>query len=61
MRELNSRVVHVCGLTEIYGPITVCPEQEVDLPLSGQVCRALFDGGLAQGPSSDWSGSSTSR
>ena len=26
--ELNFRVVHVYGLTETYGPITVCPEQE---------------------------------
>ena len=28
MSELNFRVVHVYGLTETYGPITVCPEQE---------------------------------
>jgi acyl-CoA synthetase (AMP-forming)/AMP-acid ligase II len=28
MSELNLRVVHVYGLTETYGPITVCPEQE---------------------------------
>ncbi len=27
MDELNFRVVHVYGLTETYGPITVCPEQ----------------------------------
>jgi fatty-acyl-CoA synthase len=27
MAELNFRVVHVYGLTETYGPITVCPEQ----------------------------------
>src|SRR5215470_8478466 len=27
MSELNFRVVHVYGLTETYGPITVCPEQ----------------------------------
>jgi fatty-acyl-CoA synthase len=35
MSELNFRVVHVYGLTETYGPITVCPEQEHwrDLPL----------------------------
>jgi fatty-acyl-CoA synthase len=35
MSELNFRVVHVYGLTETYGPITVCPEQEAwrDLPL----------------------------
>jgi fatty-acyl-CoA synthase len=26
--ELNFRVVHVYGLTETYGPITVCPTQE---------------------------------
>jgi fatty-acyl-CoA synthase len=34
MSELNFRVVHVYGLTETYGPITVCPEQEAwrDLP-----------------------------
>ena len=33
--ELNFRVVHVYGLTETYGPITVCPEQDSwrDLPL----------------------------
>ena len=28
MSELNLRVVHVYGLTETYGPITVCPEQQ---------------------------------
>jgi fatty-acyl-CoA synthase len=28
MDELNFRVVHAYGLTETYGPITVCPEQE---------------------------------
>jgi fatty-acyl-CoA synthase len=28
MSELNFRVVHVYGLTETYGPITVSPEQE---------------------------------
>jgi fatty-acyl-CoA synthase len=28
MDELNFRVVHVYGLTETYGPITVCSEQE---------------------------------
>ncbi len=28
MTELNFRVVHVYGLTETYGPITVSPEQE---------------------------------
>jgi fatty-acyl-CoA synthase len=35
MSELNFRIVHVYGLTETYGPITVCPEQEEwrELPL----------------------------
>jgi len=28
MSDLNFRVVHVYGLTETYGPITMCPEQE---------------------------------
>src|ERR1700761_6050441 len=28
MTELNFRIVHVYGLTETYGPITVCPVQE---------------------------------
>jgi acyl-CoA synthetase (AMP-forming)/AMP-acid ligase II len=28
MSELNFRVVHVYGLTETYGPITICPEQQ---------------------------------
>ena len=28
MNELNFRIVHVYGLTETYGPITVSPEQE---------------------------------
>ena len=34
MSELNFRVVHVYGLTETYGPITVCPEQEAWRELS---------------------------
>ena len=35
MSELNFRVVHVYGLTETYGPITLCPEQETwgELPV----------------------------
>ncbi len=33
MSELNFRIVHVYGLTETYGPITVCPEQEHDREL----------------------------
>jgi fatty-acyl-CoA synthase len=28
MADLNFRIVHVYGLTETYGPITVCPAQE---------------------------------
>jgi fatty-acyl-CoA synthase len=28
MAELNFRIVHVYGLTETYGPITMCPSQE---------------------------------
>jgi fatty-acyl-CoA synthase len=28
MDELNFSIVHVYGLTETYGPITICPEQE---------------------------------
>ena len=28
MAELNFRIVHVYGLTETYGPITVCPTPE---------------------------------
>jgi len=28
MSDLNFRVLHVYGLTETYGPITMCPEQE---------------------------------
>jgi fatty-acyl-CoA synthase len=36
MSELNLRVVHVYGLTETYGPITVSPEQDGwrDLPVA---------------------------
>jgi len=35
MTELNFRAVHVYGLTETYGPVTVCPEQETwgELPV----------------------------
>jgi fatty-acyl-CoA synthase len=36
MSELNFRVVHVYGLTETYGPITVCPEQEATRELPAQ-------------------------
>ncbi|HXI95146.1 MAG TPA: AMP-binding protein [Candidatus Acidoferrum sp.] len=53
MSELNFRVVHVYGLTETYGPITVCPEQEAwrELPVS-QRARYLARQGQAY-PSSD--------
>jgi fatty-acyl-CoA synthase len=36
MSELNFRIVHVYGLTETYGPTTVCPDQEGwrELPLA---------------------------
>jgi fatty-acyl-CoA synthase len=48
MSELNFRVVHVYGLTETYGPTTVCPEQETwpQLPLE-QRARLLARQGQA--------------
>ncbi len=53
MSELNFRVVHVYGLTETYGPITVCPEQEAwrELPVD-QRARYLARQGQAY-PSAD--------
>jgi fatty-acyl-CoA synthase len=36
MSELNFRIVHVYGLTETYGPITVCPEPEGGPELSAE-------------------------
>ena len=53
MSELNFRVVHVYGLTETYGPITVCPEQEGwrELPVE-QRARYLARQGQAY-PSAD--------
>ena len=53
MSELNFRVVHVYGLTETYGPITVCPEQEAwrELPAE-QRARSLARQGQAY-PSAD--------
>ena len=53
MSELNFRVVHVYGLTETYGPITVCPEQEAwrELPVE-QRAKYLARQGQAY-PSSD--------
>jgi len=53
MTELNLRSVHVYGLTETYGPITVCPTQEewAKLPLEDRA-RLLARQGQAY-PSSD--------
>jgi fatty-acyl-CoA synthase len=53
MVELNLRIVHVYGLTETYGPITVCPVQEDwdELPLE-QRARLLARQGQAY-PSAD--------
>ena len=53
MSELNFRVVHVYGLTETYGPITMCPEQEAwrELPVD-QRARYLARQGQAY-PSAD--------
>jgi fatty-acyl-CoA synthase len=53
MAELNFRIVHVYGLTETYGPITVCPAQEgwQELPVS-QRARLLARQGQAY-PSAD--------
>src|SRR5215472_2754212 len=53
MSELNFRVVHVYGLTETYGPVTVCPEQETwhELPLAERA-RYLARQGQAY-PTSD--------
>jgi fatty-acyl-CoA synthase len=46
MSELNFRVVHVYGLTETYGPITVSPGQEGwrDLPAAEQARRLARQG-----------------
>src|SRR5262249_35626573 len=48
MSELNFRVVHVYGLTETYGPITVAPDQPAwrELPLE-QRARTLARQGQA--------------
>jgi fatty-acyl-CoA synthase len=53
MAELNFRIVHVYGLTETYGPITVCPAQEGSRELSvGQRAKLLARQGQAY-PSAD--------
>jgi fatty-acyl-CoA synthase len=46
MAELNFRAVHVYGLTETYGPITSCPEQEgwSELPLEERARRLSRQG-----------------
>jgi fatty-acyl-CoA synthase len=53
MAELNFRIVHVYGLTETYGPITVCPiqEEEQQRPLE-QRAKLLSRQGQAY-PSAD--------
>jgi fatty-acyl-CoA synthase len=53
MTELNFRIVHVYGLTETYGPITVCPAQEgwQELPVE-QRAKLLARQGQAY-PSAD--------
>jgi fatty-acyl-CoA synthase len=53
MAELNFRIVHVYGLTETYGPITVCPTQEgwEELPVE-QRAKLLARQGQAY-PSAD--------
>src|SRR5438067_2238078 len=53
LAELNFRIVHVYGLTETYGPITVCPTQEGsrELPVEEQA-KLLARQGQAY-PSSD--------
>jgi fatty-acyl-CoA synthase len=53
MAELNFRVVHVYGLTETYGPITMCPTQEgwPELPVQERA-RLLARQGQAY-PSAD--------
>jgi len=53
MSDLNFRVVHVYGLTETYGPVTVCPEQDAwrELPLEERA-RYLARQGQAY-PTSD--------
>ncbi len=46
MTDLNFRIVHVYGLTETYGPITVCPVQEQwqQLPLEQRAKRLARQG-----------------
>ncbi len=53
MSELNFRIVHVYGLTETYGPITVCPEPDGERQLDAeQRARHLARQGQAY-PSAD--------
>ena len=52
MAELNFRIVHVHGLTETYGPITVCPQEGwQELPVE-QRAKLLAPQGQAD-PSAD--------
>jgi fatty-acyl-CoA synthase len=46
MSDLNFRVVHVYGLTETYGPITICPEQQAwsELPLEQRASNLARQG-----------------
>jgi fatty-acyl-CoA synthase len=46
MSELNFRIVHVYGLTETYGPITVCPTQpgSQELPVEERARRLARQG-----------------
>jgi fatty-acyl-CoA synthase len=46
MTELNFRIVHVYGLTETYGPITVSPDQEAwrELPVEQHAQRLARQG-----------------
>jgi fatty-acyl-CoA synthase len=46
MSELNFRVVHVYGLTETYGPTTVCPDQDAwrEVPLDQHAKRLARQG-----------------
>ena len=61
MSELNFRVVHVYGLTQTYGPITVCPEQEGWRELPCRSARHTWPVRGRPTPPPIWSGSSTSR
>jgi fatty-acyl-CoA synthase len=46
MSDLNFRILHVYGLTETYGPTTICPEQQAwrDLPAAERARRLARQG-----------------